>query len=175
MAEMKRVGDLEVAEDLKAQRRNWAFATLGSAVMIMVALAGLLGLFGGAGPLNRATVGDQNDTLYIQEYERFLRFGKPTTLHLSLDTAADVESTEIRLWINREYLKSIQIQEVDPQPDTVVVTPERLVYSFNAKEGSEDRPTEVTFELEPDETGTLAGRVGLDGGASRTFEQFVYP
>jgi uncharacterized protein YndB with AHSA1/START domain len=56
-----------------------------------------------------------------------------------------------------------------------VVTPERLVYIFNAKEGSEDRPTEVTFELEPDEMGTLAGRVGLDGGESQTFEQFVYP
>ena len=175
MAEMKRVGDLEVAEDLKAQRRNWAFAVVGSAVMIMVALAGLLGLFGGAGPLSRATGGDQNDTLYIQEYERFLRFGKPTTLHLSLDTAAAVEGGEIRLWINREYLKSLQLQEVDPQPDTVEVTPERLVYIFNAKEGSEDRPTEVTFELEPDEMGTLAGRVGLDGGESQTFEQFVYP
>ena len=109
MAEMKRVGDLEVAEDLKAQRRNWAFATLGSAVMIMVALAGLLGLFGGAGPLSRATVGNQNDTLYIQEYERFLRFGKPTTLQVSLDTAAAVEGGEIRLWINRECLKSLQM------------------------------------------------------------------
>jgi hypothetical protein len=175
MAEMKRVGDLEVAEDLKAQRRNWAFAVVGSAVMIMVALAGLLGLFGGAGPLSRATLGDQNDTLYIQEYERFLRFGKPTTLHVSLDTAAAVKGGEIRLWINREYLKSIQLQEVDPQPDTIEVTPERLIYIFNAKEGSEDRRAEVTFELEPDEMGTLAGRVGLEGGASQTFEQFVYP
>jgi hypothetical protein len=175
MAEMKRVGDLEVAQDLKAQRRNWAFAAVGSAVMVMVALAGLLGLFGGAGPLSRATLGDQNDTLYIQEYERFLRFGKPTTLHLSLDTAEAFEGGKIRLWINREYLKSIQLQEVDPQPDTIEVTPERLIYIFNAKEGSEDRPTEVTFELEPDEMGTLAGRVGLDGGASQSFEQFVYP
>src|SRR5919112_1986660 len=109
MAEMKRVGDLEVAEDLKAQRRNWAFAAVGSAVMVMVALAGFLGLLGGAGPLSRATVGNQNDTLYIQEYERFLRFGEPTTLHVSLDTAAAVQGGEIRLWINREYLKSIQM------------------------------------------------------------------
>jgi len=175
MAEMKRVGDLEVAEDLKAQRRNWAFAAVGSAVMVMVALAGLLGLFGGAGPLSRATVGGQKDTIYVQEYERFLRFGKPTTLHVSLDTTAAVEGGAIRLWINREYLKSIQVQEVDPQPDTVEATPERLVYIFDAKEGSGGRPTEVTFELEPDEMGTLAGRVGLDGGASQTFEQFVYP
>lgn len=109
MAEMKRVGDLEVAEDLKAQRRNWVFATVGSAVMVMVALAGLLGLFGGEGVLSRATVGNQNDTLYIQEYERFLRFGKPTTLHVSLDTAAAVQDGQIRLWINREYLKGIQL------------------------------------------------------------------
>ena len=175
MAEMKRVGDLEVAEDLKAQRRNWVFATVGSAVMVMVALAGLLGLFGGAGPLSRAAVGAQNDTLYIEEYERFLRFGKPTTLHVSLDTAAAVEGGQIRLWINREYLKSVQLQEVDPQPDTVEASPERLVYVFDAEEDPKDRPSEITFELEPDEMGTLAGRVGLDGGASRIFEQFVYP
>ena len=175
MAEMKRVGDLQVAEDLRAQRRNWAFAAVGSAVMVMVALVGLLGLFGGAGPLSRATVGGQKDTIYIQEYERFLRFGKPTTLHVSLDTTAAVEGGAIRLWINREYLKSVQVQEVDPQPDTVEATPERLVYVFDAKEGSEGRPTEVTFELEPDEMGTLAGQVGLDGGASQTYEQFVYP
>src|SRR5215217_4874876 len=110
---MKRVGDLQVAEDLRAQRRNWAFAAVGSAVM--VALAGLLGLFGGAGPLSRATVGGQKDTIYVQEYERFLRFGKPTTLHVSLDTTEAVEGGAIRLWINREYLKSIQVQEVDPQ------------------------------------------------------------
>jgi hypothetical protein len=35
---MKRVGDLEIAEDMKAQRRNWEFAVVGSAVMVMVAL-----------------------------------------------------------------------------------------------------------------------------------------
>src|SRR5215210_3436116 len=175
MAEMKRVGDLQVAEDLRAQRRNWAFAAVGSAVMVMVALVGLLRLFGGAGPLSRATVGGQKDTIYIQEYERFLRFGKPTTLHVSLDTTAAVEGGAIRLWINREYLKSVQVQEVDPQPDTVEATPERLVYIFNAKEASEDRRAEVTFKLEPDEMGTLAGMVGLDGGASQSFEQFVYP
>src|SRR4051812_19112914 len=104
MAEMKRVGDLEVAEDLRVQRRNWAFAAAGSAVMVMVALAGLLGLFGGAGPLSRATVGDQKDTIYVQEYERFLRFGKPTTLHVSVDTTAADVGGAIRLWINREYL-----------------------------------------------------------------------
>jgi hypothetical protein len=97
MAEMKRVGDLEVAEDMKAQRRNWAFAVVGSAVMVMVALAGLFGLFGGAGLLSRATVGSQKDTLYVQEYERFLRFGKPTTLEVSLDTASAVEGGQIRL------------------------------------------------------------------------------
>src|SRR5215218_10368758 len=126
MAEMKRVGDLQVAEDLKAQRRNWAFSVVGATIMVMVALAGLLGLFGGAGPLSRATVGDQKDTLYIREYERFLRFGKPTTLHVSLDTAAAVQGGQIRLWINREYMMGVQLQEVDPQPDTVEASPERL-------------------------------------------------
>lgn len=174
MTETKQGGDLTVAEDMKAQRRNWAFQAVGSVVMVIVALAGLLGLFGGAGPLSRATAGGQDEAVYVQEYERFLRFGKPTTLNLSLDTAAAVEDGRIRLWLDREYLRSVQMQEVDPQPDAVEVTPGRLVYVFEAEEGQAG-PTEVTFELEPDEMGSLGGQVGLVGGASQAFDQFVYP
>jgi hypothetical protein len=171
MSEMKRVGDLEVAEDMDAQRRNWRFQRIGSALMALVAVAGLLGLFGGVGPLSRATAGDQEAPLSITEYERFLRLGKPTTLQVRLDASATTGG-EARVWLSREYIQSIQLQEIDPLPERVEAAPDRYVYVFDA---AADRPTTVTFELEPDEMGPLQGRMGLDGGTSLTFGQFVYP
>src|SRR5215218_1243380 len=42
MTEMKRVGDPEIAEDMDAQRFNWRFQRIGTVIMALVALAGLL-------------------------------------------------------------------------------------------------------------------------------------
>jgi hypothetical protein len=167
MTEMKRVGDPEIAEDMDAQRFNWRFQRIGTVIMALVALAGLLGLFGGAGPLSRATVGDQQAPLSITEYERFLRFGKPTTLQASLDPTGG----ESRVWLSREYVESVQIQEIDPLPQTVEAAPDRFVYVFDTA----DRLVTITFELKPDEMGPLQGRMGLHGETSLTFGQFVYP
>jgi hypothetical protein len=171
MTEMKRVGDLEIAEDMDAQRRNWRFQRIGTAVMALVALAGLLGLFGGTGPLSRATAGNQQAPLSIEEYERFARFGKPTTLQVSLDAAASPDG-KTHLWLSREYVQSVQIQEIDPLPERVEAAPDRFVYVFDTEA---DGPTAIAFELEPDEIGPLEGRIGLDGGSFLTFGQFVYP
>ena len=171
MTEMKRVGDLEVAEDMDAQRRNWVFQRIGTAVMALVALAGLLGLFGGTGPLSSAAVSDGQAPLSIEEYERFARFGKPTALQVSLDPTATADG-ETRLWLSRQYVQSVQIQEIDPLPERVKAAPDRFVYVFDTET---DGPTAITFELEPDQIGPLEGRIGLDGGTSLTFGHFVYP
>lgn len=171
MTEMGRVGDLQVAEDMKAQRRNWIFQRVGTALMVLAALAGLLGLLGGAGPLSRATAGDPEAPLSIEEYERFLRFGKPSTLRVRLDEAATTRG-EARVWVSRDYLQSVQFQEIDPLPERVESAPDRLVYVFDVEA---NRPAGIAFELQPDEIGPLEGRMGLDGGTSLDFGQFVYP
>jgi hypothetical protein len=170
MSEMKQVGDLEIAEDMEAQRRSRAFQLIGSTLMAVVALAGLLGLFGGAGPLSRATTGSQKAPLSIDGYERFLRFSKPTTLQAHLDPTGG----EARVWLSRENVESVQLQEIDPQPNRVEAAPDRFVYVFDAAARS-DRPATITFGLQPDQIGPLEGRMGLDGGTSLTFGQFVYP
>src|SRR5918997_3983437 len=119
MPETKRVGDLEIAVDMKAQRRNWTFQRFGSVAMGLVVLLGLVGLFGGAGPLSRATAGNQGASLSVSEYERFLRFNKPTTLEVRLGQAGTA-GPEMRVWLNREYVKSVEFQEIDPEPDRVI-------------------------------------------------------
>jgi hypothetical protein len=65
--EIKRVGDLEIAVDIKTQRRHWMFQMFDLAVMALIAMAGLLGLVGGAGPSSRAAAGDQDASLSVAE------------------------------------------------------------------------------------------------------------
>jgi hypothetical protein len=84
MAEVQRAGDLELNQDLRFQRRMWAVQRIGWAVMALVVLAGLLGLFG-PGPLSSATAGKEEGPLLVEGYERFVRFRIPTTLQVRLD------------------------------------------------------------------------------------------
>jgi hypothetical protein len=163
------VGDLEINQDLRFQRRMWALQRIGWAVMALVVLVGLLGLFG-TGPLSSATAGQEEGPLFVEEYERFVRFRIPTTLQVRLDPLG---TGEARLWLDREYLEGVQLQTVTPEPDSVEAGPDGFTYVF--KVNDPNRPTSVTFHLQPETIGRLEGRVVLDGGEPVDFEQFVYP
>jgi hypothetical protein len=59
MTQLKRVGYLQIAEDMDAQRRDWKFQRICTVVMALVALAGLLGMFGGDGLMSRTAAGNK--------------------------------------------------------------------------------------------------------------------
>ena len=69
----------------------WALQRIGWAVMALVVLVGLVGLFG-TGPLSRATAGEEEAPLFVEEYERFARFMLPTTLRVRLDPMGQGEA-----------------------------------------------------------------------------------
>jgi hypothetical protein len=171
---IRRVGDLEVDQDLEFQRREWLAERIGWAVMALLVLAALLGLFG-TGPLTRATAGDRAGPLWI-EYERFNRLLAPSTLRVHLGAGAALGG-EARVWLDRRYLESIQLQRVMPQPDGVEAAPDRMVFVFRVAEP--DQPTAITFSFKPEHVGSLPGRAGLAGAAPSDqplrFRQFVYP
>jgi hypothetical protein len=48
VAELKRVSDLEVNEELEFQRRDWMAQRVGWTVMALVVVVALLGLLGGS-------------------------------------------------------------------------------------------------------------------------------
>jgi hypothetical protein len=165
----QRAGDLEINQDLRFQRRMWALQRIGWAVMALVVLVGLVGLFG-TGPLSSATAGEEEAPLFVEEYERFARFMLPTTLRVRLDPMGQGEA---RLWLDREYLENFRPQTVTPEPDGVEARPDGFTYVFKVKDP--DRPTVVTFDLQPETIGPHEGRLGLEGGERVEFQQFVYP
>jgi hypothetical protein len=170
MAEIRRLGGLEIEEDIKFQQWEWRVSRLGWVLMALVLLAGTLGVFG-VGILSGTTRQSEGGLLEVQ-YEKFGRHRAPTSLVLSLGPGA-VRDGEVRLWIDREYLQGLDIEGITPEPDSVETQGDRLVYVFNAAESQ--LPVLVNYSLQTNYLGLRQGRVGLDNGPELDFWQLIYP
>jgi hypothetical protein len=170
MSDMRRVGDLEISQDLNSQRRSWAVQRFGWVMLALLILAACLGLFG-PGPLSRAMAGQQDDPLWA-EYHRFWRLKSPMSLRLHLGPQA-ARSGQARVWLSRSYLEAMSVQHVTPPPQHVEAGSDRLTYVFTLS--SPERPTTVTFNIEPETPGSISGQVGLENGQTVSFRHFIYP
>ncbi|MBK5647525.1 MAG: hypothetical protein I4N51_10885 [Acinetobacter sp.] len=166
MTNTDRVGDLELEQDLQYQQRSWVFQRIGWAAMSVIALAAGLGLTG-EGWLSQAKVRQPGNPLWL-EYERFGRFQSPEKLRIHIDKA--LPTNQIRIGISRKYLEGVQIQQVTPEPDSIELSSNRLIYSFKGT-----TPTAITFYIQPDKMGFSSGSVGLEGAQLLEFQQFIYP
>jgi hypothetical protein len=187
----KRVGDLEVNQDLAYQRREWLADRVGWAVMSLVILAGLLGLFG-HGWLSWAEATDHSGAVKLR-YERFLHYDEPTELVLTVP-ADMVREGRFRVWLNKEYLAQIHIHAITPTPRKQELGGDRQWFVFEAtasagadeESGNAGHPLEIVFRVATVVRGSLSGRLGVDNGPAAdgpgdsaksavTFGQFVYP
>jgi len=167
---VKRVGDLEIDEALEFQRREWVVQRVGWGAMLVLVVLALLGLFG-TGVLSSATAGDGNGPISAG-YERFLRHGGEA--QLTFTVAPDqVSDGQIELWIDADYLSSMDIQRVTPQPEEVQTRGDRLIYVFTVTESS--APHEFVFSMRPQEIGRTSAQAGIVDGAEISFRQLVYP
>ena len=163
-----RVGDLELSQDLAFQRRDWAVQRVSWALMALVLIASLAGVFGRGGPFASGSVHTGDAALHV-EYERFPHVETPTTLTVRFGEAA-VKAGEARLWLDRRYLERMTVRQVRPQPARVELGTERLTYVFAARGASA-----VSFELMPRRFGPLHAAAGVEGGPDVRFRQLVYP
>ncbi len=168
----KRVGDLEVDQDIGFQRRFWAIQRIGWLVVMALVVAAILGLLGPGLLSTGAKATNENANLSIEEHERFVRYMSPTELRMQLDPGAATEG-EARVWLDRKYMEGFQVQHVTPQPESVEAGPDAYTYVFAVEEL--DQPTAVTFNLQPQKIGVLQGQAGLEGEEPVSFTQFVYP
>lgn len=170
MPDVTRVGDLDIDEDLRFQRREWAFERVSWAAMALLILAALLGLFG-RGPMSDHTVASPDGAVAI-EYERFLNQRSTTTLTVRVSGDVTAAGT-FRLAINSDYLEGVEVKQITPAPVVVEAGEGRHLFVFRAADPG--RPTAVVFHLEPGGMATLHGRVSVAGGPAAAFDQLVYP
>jgi hypothetical protein len=169
-SEVRRVGDLEISQDLAMQRRIWTLQRIGWGVIALVLLVIMLGLTG-RGPFSEATAGQAGSSLQV-DYERFARHNAPAQLQIHVGPGV-ARNGKACIWLNQEYLESISIEQISPEALSTKVLSDRLVYEFELPDAK--RLATITFETKPQKVGPLAGRVGLEDGRSLSFQQFVYP
>ena len=170
MPQSKRVGSLEIGQDLDFQRKEWRVQRIGWGVMALIALAALVGLTGN-GVLARATAGDPADPLRL-EYARFDRMESPSTLEVQIAGDA-VDGEQIELWVDRDYIQGVLIEKIVPEPQEVRVAADGLHYVFAVDEPGQ--PVTVSFDLRHTEFGAKSGQIALADGPALDFGQLVYP
>jgi hypothetical protein len=170
MADMPRVGDLEIDQDLAFQRREWLFERLAWAAMALLTLAALLGLLG-RGPLSPRRASAPDGSLSV-EYERFLNSRSDTTLTVRVPGEVTRART-FRLWINDDYLDRVQVRQITPRPEREEPGSGRHAFVFRAAEPGQ--PASVTFRVEPDRAGRLQAEVAAGQGEPAALGQIVYP
>ncbi len=137
--------------------------------MALVVLAALVGLLGG-GPLSQATAGE-GAPLQVQ-YGRFVRHRAPTDMEIRLQLGA-VQEDKARVWVDRAWLDTINLQSVVPEPESVEAGGDRLIYVFQLEAPGE--PATIKFDYMPIRFGVRTVTIGLDGGEGVNFNQVVYP
>lgn len=170
MPETERVGSIEIEQDLDFQRRSWTVQRVSWIVMLLIAAAGLLGVFGG-GVVADATAGDRNELLV--DYERLVRMSGAEKLAISFGERAPRAGATVSLWLDREWLSRHKVHAIVPEPESTSVSADRVTYHFTAKPGAP--PSKVEFDLETMAFGSIRGKAGIPGGSTVTFNQFSYP
>lgn len=167
---MKRVGDLEINEDLHFQRTEWTVERFGWAAIILVVVLAALGLFG-HGPISWTTASADDGSIDVS-YERFGRRGG--SFELVVDSPATVATNGVwELDVSRTYFAAFTVESVTPQPDSVEAVDDAIRYTF--LQGSPDAALEATFALLPKSLWRRSGDISLVGGEPVHLSHFFFP
>lgn len=160
-----RVGDLEIEEDVAYQRAEWTVQRIGWLLMALVVLAAALG-FAGTGPVSRRSLVAPGGNLRLG-YERFIRRNAPALLTVHVPPGHD------RVWMRQSFLGTIRLIGIEPEPAAAIPAGDHLVYRFTTRHP--DSGFDLVIRFEPESVGGNRGAIGVPGGDSLTFRQFVYP
>ncbi len=167
---MTKVGDLEVSQDLRFQKRSWAVQRVGWTVMVVIALAAIAGLLG-EGPLSTTTLRTEDGELTFR-YNRIDRHRAPSAFLIGV-TGPAVRGGKARVWLDRSFAEGMSIETIHPEPESVEVGAGRLTYTFAVSPNSNE--AQITFEVLPQVVGATAAHVGIDDGPALAFRQLVLP
>lgn len=129
-------------------------------VFSLFIIAGLLGFFGNG--LISSNNLEQED--FSLKYQRFARTQTPTKLEI----ISRASTSPFSFGINKKYLEKAEVKNVVPQPDSVEVTQEELIYHFNTNPGGV-----ISIYLEPQGFGSRDLEIGVQGRKT-SLNQFVY-
>ena len=156
-----------VREDMAYQLKVWRFERVGWYVLVLLVILTLLGLFS-RGPLSSRDVKTSDGRLGVK-YELFHRNGAthPMILHLKGPPEAVLE-----VELGGDWLEGFHVQALQPQPMRSASAGPGIKFWVQA-----DAKGEATLYLSllSEGLGTYHCRIAMPGGASVSFDPFIFP
>lgn len=170
MTRIQRVGDLEIDQDLRFQRRDWRAQRIGRTLLLLVIVGALFGAFG-RGVLSHGRAASADGRLEV-EYERIVRHGANARVVLRVRGAAPADSS-VEVWLDAAYASGLTVEHMTPEPELARTAADRLVYRFRL-----EKPTahaEVVVHTVPVTIWRRRGAIGIVDGPTVQFVQLVLP
>lgn len=161
--------------DMQAKRREWRLERLGWAIIALVIVLGMAGVFG-EGPLaKRRAESTQAGAAFAADYERLNRMDHVSLLVVHVE-APGATGDELNLSFDPGTSSAWTIRSSSPSADGAL-DGNGIVYSFPVEDWS--RPISIGFEYVPESFGPLTTTLTITAGdlppATLTLDQFVYP
>jgi hypothetical protein len=166
-AKAKRVRELQDFQgEQQFHEREWRVQRVGWALLSLLILAGLAGVFGG-GPLARQSINSEYGQI---ESERFARRHSVTEWAITYRQNQNT-SDSLTIAIDADYLHKFEVREITPEPDATQVAQGEVLFSFNTL-GPSGR---VLFHVEPQRPGIAEGSFRLNDSPALVVKQIIYP
>ena len=154
-----------VREDMRFQRRSWAFERAGWLLLALVALAGLSGVFGN-GPASWAHAGAGPLTV---SYERFQRATRTSAFVFDV---AHQGNGDVTLHLGAPFQRDFEVTSIQPPPLRSRTGPDGMDLTFAAGGGGTSR---VVIWAQARGYGLSAVAAAATGGAPAELRIFIYP
>ena len=141
----------------------------GRVALALFIIAGFLGLFG-SGPLSRATMRSADGAVLV-EYERFARAHSTTEVRLRVSTA-DALGGVLDLWIDQAFARTIELEQIIPEPKQSTADELRLEFEIPASRGV---VVPIVLRYRPRKLGVPTASLGIATRPTIRFRQFVFP
>jgi hypothetical protein len=107
------------------------------------------------------------------DYSRFPRHASPGLLMTVRLGPALTGSEDVRVWVDNKYLESFRVERIEPEPERVELSADRVTYVFPLAERNKE--VKIDFHMDPEGYGAHDARVGVTGLTEVSFHQFIYP
>jgi hypothetical protein len=161
--------ELDGSRSERIRSREWTAERVGWFVIAAILIAALLGLLG-PGLLSYRIQTSPDHRLSV-EYYAVQRYDAPAELRIRF-RPSDVSM--VRITVARTFTDQTTPESITPNPETVEMQGDRLVYSFRAMADHRAAGL-VTYRYKSNVPGWLRYEIGLDGGPSIEVSQFVCP
>ncbi|WP_026461507.1 hypothetical protein [Adhaeribacter aquaticus] len=142
------------------QKKEWLASRVFWVFMSFVLFAAALGLFG-KGLLSNKTYNQNNLRI---EYNKFMRVEKGTELVIQVADSL----TKGEVIFGNDYLKKVRIDQIIPEPESVTVLNNKLIYRFSTVQNGF-----ITFYLIPTKMGAHQLHLTINE-RNISFDQFIY-